>query len=659
VREAALQAIRRIVYEMELEPSKEKPNGLLKELSPEKYAEQMRRYVKTARHLPAAQQWFIVLADDDAGPNEWCWAAEQLVSADKNSPPAFVIWSVASKPEQRKSKAQLGEPVRNAKSPSVTDLIRKRIEETGDEHYRLALALAAWDPKAALPVLKERTQFYRKAKKPGAMFYHIDARLDSGDTTALDEYAEWIRGVDQKGFDGRDTYVPFGPMWGHAEHPGIRAAADWLFDDPRSPWFRVLATPENGGNRGAWELLGTPLLRLPGFRKVVLKELQNKSGDGNVRAEPNGHMEVDLPELAVEIHTGGGRGDPEIPKKGIEGKFRICDCVAWKIAERITGAPRCELYWPDKKRDAACAACIDFLQRFGDRVDEYGGEIDMKLPQLDKPATREQAARGDAIFSLEGQGEVRTVKLPVHGAYARWVTLKELPYQDRSVDPRTGKVTTTIVYEQKGRVYQAEEVYKDGRWKRYYGFVGPHHVARVPADDLEFLPEPVGEGEQESHDWSTVGTGLQARLNVPPIKIERFDDLPPRLPADADLTFTISLRNSSGLDQASPAPEKVVRLRLLYSPECISKQGALQPSAVRETDWRELTPKPNAGFMAQKGKTLLPAEEMKLATFDLRDWFEIGRPGFYRLQLVPADKSSGKAPRDLSEVRFSVEPKAR
>ena len=36
-----------------------------------------------------------------------------------------------------------------------------------------------------------------------------------------------------------------------------------------------------------------------------------------------------------------------------------------------------------------------------------------------------------------------------------------------------------------GWVWQAEEVRRGDRWERYYGFVGPHVIARIPADEIE------------------------------------------------------------------------------------------------------------------------------------------------------------------------------
>jgi hypothetical protein len=94
-------------------------------------------------------------------------------------------------------------------------------------------------------------------------------------------------------------------------------------------------------------------------------------------------------------------------------------------------------------------------------------------------------------------------------------------------------------------------------------------------------------------------------------------------------------------------------VRLLYSPEVLSPQGALVPKARRELEWTELPPEPGAKLTAEKGKALAPAEEAKLLAFDLRDWFDVSKPGFYRLQLLPASAEKG-ATKEVGEVRFSL-----
>ncbi len=337
--------------------------------------------------------------------------------------------------------------------------------------------------------------------------------------------------------------------------------------------------------------------------------------------------------------------------EGIEGTFRICDYVAWMIGEHFEAAPRCELYWSEARRDAAVRDCAAFLRHYGDHLFQQ-----LDVVQHDRPATAADVRAGKAIFSLIGDGETRVVRGLDGALPARWVTLKNRPFETEETDPLTGDLLVVKRYRQDGRIVQAEEVFKDGQWRRYYGFVGANHVARVAAEEIEFPPpEPRW---TEPRLWVRIGSGIHARLEVPPLQVELIDDYPPRLPADVDLTFGLVLRNGRGVEQAAPSPEKNVRLRLFYSPETVSRQGALTPQATRDAEWTELQVKNGAAFQAEKDKPLAVVEERKLAAFDLRQWFDVSRPGFYRLQLLPAVQEPGTVP-EVSEVRFSLAPPAR
>src|SRR5262249_1398199 len=244
-----------------------------------------------------------------------------------------------------------------------------------------------------------------------------------------------------------------------------------------------------------------------------------------------------------------------------EGTFRICDFVAWTIGKEVAGAPRCELYWPEKKRDAACAACAEFLRHYGDHVGSRGA---MRLPQLDKPATREQVRKGEAIFSLEGERQVRLVKLSDWPTAALWVTLKDLPYEARTVDPKTEKETTTLAYRQDGKVYQAEEVLTNGKWQRYYGFAASHPLAPLPASEIEFPPPEPGWGQPP--EWVRLTERFDGRLEPTLLKDHLEEDAVPRWPSGSGPSCTLELWNHSGMEGTLPDLKAAVRLRLYYSP---------------------------------------------------------------------------------------------
>ncbi len=78
---------------------------------------------------------------------------------------------------------------------------------------------------------------------------------------------------------------------------------------------------------------------------------------------------------------------------------------------------------------------------------------------------------------------------------------------------------------------------------------------------------------KERRQWARVAPGLDVRLDVPPLRVPSFGEHPPRVPANAGLTFALVVRNARGLAQASPDLGKLVRQRLLSSPEVLSRHA--------------------------------------------------------------------------------------
>ena len=132
-----------------------------------------------------------------------------------------------------------------------------------------------------------------------------------------------------------------------------------------------------------------------------------------------------------------------------------------------------------EKRDEAVEACVTFLKTYGDRFTSKapsGGYVrpsektaHLAFPILGRPATKEDVRGSRAIFSLEGEGEIRQVKLPSLPIKAKWIRPEKAPGGSA----------------EDGWVWQAEEVRKGGQWERYYGFIGRHVIAQVPASSIE------------------------------------------------------------------------------------------------------------------------------------------------------------------------------
>ena len=99
-----------------------------------------------------------------------------------------------------------------------------------------------------------------------------------------------------------------------------------------------------------------------------------------------------------------------------------------------------------------------------------------------------------------------------------------------------------------------------------------------------------------------------------------------------------------------------MRLRLFYSEEMITPQGILAPKVLNESKWSEIQARPDARVNAEKDRKLAPGAEMKWATINLRQWFAMSKPGFYRLALLPAKNHTDAKQGRPMEITFTVAP---
>jgi hypothetical protein len=556
-----------------------------------------------------ADYWFGVLADDTVYATNWLSASSHLVwpgtasfyNGTLSYGPQF-----GHKPSDRgKQWAIAGELLRRKQNPSLTELFLKRIGQLKELDKRLDMTrdLTRWDAKAAVPVLTELAKGYHETGDISHYVELLEARVKADDQTALNEYVAWICTLNPSGLRSHAARPCFRLMWLRRDHPGIAEAADALFADQRSPWVGWFREEAGGG------LLATPLLYLPAFRKLALALLANKADYGQVTVAPYRQLSIQLPRsLTVQ---GWRSSDPLLPEETVTRTFRTCDYAAWLIGTGLEGAPRCELYWPEAMCDVAVATCAAFVERYGERVvlqeDVMFYRAKMPFPALDQPATKAQAQSGAAIFSLEGEGTVRTAPLGALPIKARWVALKDQQYQERTFDRDTGKWVIYTGYHQHGLVYQAEEVFKDGVWQRFYGFVGSHHIDKVPAADIEFPPQEPN--PSYLREWAPVAEGIDGHLDGPLFEDDSDEQGPLRLPSNSPLAFRLSLWNHSGLDRHVPDLKAVVSVKLAYSPEKVSRQGVLVPAAAaQEGDWDELPLLPTAGLSAEASKRLPAAQ---------------------------------------------------
>ena len=434
---------------------------------------------------------------------------------------------------------------------------------------------------------------------------------------------------------------------------------------------------------------------MPAFRKRVLELLEDRHEVGHIKVTSN---------EKISLGVAGGQeastvpNDPLCPPPGTKAAFRVCDACAYGLSF-LEGTPKCELFWPEKERDRAVAACAAMLRQYGHRfrlnveiMDGDGSPL-QSLPQslpgnlfwntpplhlmftlLDRPATPDEVLRGDAIFSLAGAGRVRASKMPKLPRNARWTALKDYPILKDTWEA-SGELKKTVGYEQEGIVWQAEEVEVGGRWQRYYGFVGRHVFAKVPAEEIEFdhqelewIPveehfaidlHRVSDAEEcgcvrRAEDSEIFPTMLYYRLGQPVIfKVQAFnrsgaDQLLPAIAEDVDV------KRHSGIPMS---------LKLRYCSEIpavgyVRGLSELEPScSLVGMSWTEVPRKTNEPLTVSKiGRNLLPTEYVDCLQLDLNRLFDVSRPGTYRLSLNLASDKNGAW--QENEVVFAVTEKS-
>jgi hypothetical protein len=660
VAEAAHAALCGIMKTHEFGPGTERWTLLENAEGRKKVAAAIRAYCQKFLGVSPEERWYRILKDEASSPQQWLEAAGEVARAGEGEVPG-------------------GKALRAKASPSVTALLARRVAALstrgalGTERNLalrdgcvMATYLARWDRQAALPVLREQIKRCRETLADGSGQLYLDLlasqvaglfllRANLGDAKAVEEYAGWVSTLTPAQVEGYERAV-FRPLWRHPEHPAVVKAAAALFENPRSPWPQLLRTHIS---HRISDLVRSPLLGLRSFRVPLFAALADKTPVGTAQPHEGG-------SLSIRVDGGWHHGtsytpaDPLVPRPETEVRFRRCDLVANSLSA-VHGLPRLQLYWPEAERDRALGECVRLLRQYGDRF-RYNPAVPqlnyaladsgvfLTFPPLGRPATQKDVLRGAAIFSLEGEGKIRAAGLPAWPLKARWTTLKKYPY-GYSWARANGEHGTGVGYHQDGLVWQAEEVFKEGKWRRYYGFVGAGPPARVPAGEVEF-PPPWG--------WSELPGGLDCLLETAaPAPGGHYV-------AGKPLTVRLKLRNRSGVDRTVPSlwlrkGGEGVELRAGLSVEVFYLPPGKGPTLVNEPysepgeEWGRLKPRKTGHFQDKAGtRTLRPAGEWTALELDLAERFDLSRPGAYAVRLVFARGAGLPAAGRSNLVAFSL-----
>jgi hypothetical protein len=685
VGEAAYAALVAILGTRELGPNARYFSGSIADRAKRvAVAAEIRSYWQKTRGLSSEEKWYRTLADDNASPDQWLDAAEALSQpADvRGRGGSYTIpYRVGGKVPSAK-----GESLRGRKDPSVTDLMARRVEAIDPsgaavganlanprggsgaiyvvlKANRLARFLAQWDLEGSLPTLRARVGRCRaiidatRGEGSDKQGLEVDLaaftldRLRGGDPRALDEYADWVRTLLTGRLDSNSIEM-FEPMWRNPDQPAIAAAAVAMFDDPKSPWVPLFRSRERGwGEMGSRsDVIVSPLLGLAPFRKLVLAGLADKSPTGTISTDAEGKIVIGVDEGWSSMPD-PPKDDPLRPKPSTRMTLRLADLYCWKL-QGLDATPRLEMYWPEAKRDEAIAICIAFLSRYGERFRYIESarplyeaapfyprhpRAVLAFPALDRPATEDDVRAGRAVFHLGGT-EVRRFPLPANPIKARWTTL-QIPPDDPLLLMNKGSQSAFEML-QGGTVWQAEEANEGGAWRRYYGFVGRDTMARVPAEEIEF-PSPWNTG------WSRVSVALDGRVVPPGGRDDGTRIVMNEVSPDGPLPVEVWFRNRRGVEVTSPVDyargegglslRDGVSIRLFREPDASSAQARSQGVAA---PWDEIPAKAIRRHQPDRiSRAIGPAEATRAIRLDLRDVFDLSRPGRYRVEIAFDDQA--------------------
>ncbi len=480
-------------------------------------AQEVREFWNRMKTYSDAERWYRVLADATATDKQWLEAAENITRRVPRPapPPGQKVKIPPIAAELNDDRPLQGAELRSRTQPSVSELLAERSDrittlETNStrrvfllaEACKMTLYLARWEPSAALPALRRRIEQCRELQRDkfygpyakllnGSISPLVMAGADAGAAEFTAEYVEWLKELRPEQVEPPAVLQVFRPLGRYPDNPELSRLATKLFS-AGSLW---LPLSERLGHNW-YQLVNSPLVSVPAFRELLKAQLRNQESMGTLTIEgttwklttPSSMMSQ---RIARPLATDDV--DPANPPA-----MRYGDFIAWKLST-LEGAPEFEPYWSTSRKDAAVARLTAFLDRWGHAFRDRSRDLTrpvspfdtarFRLDKLSQPATPDDATAGRAIFSLAATGaQVRIVALPILPQMARWKTLTEFPVNTTGPsDTRPGQPTTA--YDCAGYIWQAEEVRVDGGWQRFYGFVGNHVVAKVPANEVEFLEE--------------------------------------------------------------------------------------------------------------------------------------------------------------------------
>ncbi len=326
------------------------------QLNREQLADRIWAYWQRNRDVPVTERWYRTLADDQAGAAAWLEAAGNIIQPDhvRTIPASGPLSMTVTAPLKPGTRPRMrGEPLRGKHEPTVAAIMAGRIEtmlRTPEgqrfelmQPCQMATLLARWDPVAAVPTLRElsricRERFAHAGASHGWPTQNLAvciasfalARDTAGDAGALREYAGWIRTVSPDWLEHHLLDV-LEPLHRRLDDPDLAATAAWLFNNPQSPWVPLLGPPGSRNSSSVELLIRSPMMQVPAFRGMLLREFADRTLVGTAEMAENGLVRVEL-DKGYSIGRSAAREDHDPPARGTRTPVRTCDLYAWELA---------------------------------------------------------------------------------------------------------------------------------------------------------------------------------------------------------------------------------------------------------------------------------------------------------------------------------------
>ncbi len=344
------------------------------------------------RSWDTPEQALSTLRSDQATPDDWCNAADVLVApTDARRVRSGLVSPqyLVSLPEVTKLGPVCplaGEPLRIEHGAEITELLSRRALECcaprnvpnsvpefdAVDGIGIAIDLAKWEGKSALPTLKRVTEQSFALNSPfpysnlnTEIVRGIDWRLMLGDDSSLDLYAKFINT-----FSPKEIFYEWlaAPLWRRNDDSKVAHFTQRIFSDPNGRW-NAASIATGVGLSEMVNLISSPLVKVSGFRDPAMQLLENRSVFGNLKiwVEDDGWVRYG------DEHGGQGslasRPDGPPLVRGPQ-PLRICDLIANAFAG-VKGSPKFDGGASAEVRDGEIRKMEKFLIANGDHLETF------------------------------------------------------------------------------------------------------------------------------------------------------------------------------------------------------------------------------------------------------------------------------------------------